>query len=198
MFRMKDILRNLKEARGYPIEQVFGELNERTLRTYVKGMEVKQHLELLDNQVSSLKSVLDDKVLEDSSSESDFDADLYLNNEEDNVNDVVIPQTPSEEVRTRICNTENHLSLIRGTSEDRIWDKIGNPLSPNHIEQGYSICCENTINMINSIKDLREENRDIFSFINEAIKLMLTITTNMSYVVENIIGKEESKDNLKE
>ncbi|GJV93498.1 hypothetical protein Tco_1541311 [Tanacetum coccineum] len=35
--------KSLKEARGHPIEQVIGELNERTLRTYVKGMEVKQH-----------------------------------------------------------------------------------------------------------------------------------------------------------
>nr|GEV17227.1 hypothetical protein [Tanacetum cinerariifolium] len=36
-------LKSVKEARGHPIEQVIGELNERTLRTYVKGMEVKQH-----------------------------------------------------------------------------------------------------------------------------------------------------------
>ncbi|GJX57859.1 hypothetical protein Tco_0287756 [Tanacetum coccineum] len=35
--------KSLKEAIGHPIEQVIGELNERTLRTYVKGMEVKQH-----------------------------------------------------------------------------------------------------------------------------------------------------------
>nr|GEW67158.1 hypothetical protein [Tanacetum cinerariifolium] len=35
--------KNPKKARGYPIEQVIIELNERTLRTYVKGMEVKQH-----------------------------------------------------------------------------------------------------------------------------------------------------------
>nr|GEX87122.1 hypothetical protein [Tanacetum cinerariifolium] len=32
----------LKQARGHLIEQVIGELNERTLRTYVKGMKVKQ------------------------------------------------------------------------------------------------------------------------------------------------------------
>ncbi|GKF11216.1 hypothetical protein Tco_0049142, partial [Tanacetum coccineum] len=51
--------------------------------------------------------------------------------------------------------------------------------------------------MINSIKDLREENKDMFSSINEAIKLMLAIATNMSCVVENDIGKEGSKDNLK-
>ncbi|GJZ69489.1 DUF4219 domain-containing protein [Tanacetum coccineum] len=35
--------KSVKEARGHPIEQVIGELNERTLRNYVKGMEVKQH-----------------------------------------------------------------------------------------------------------------------------------------------------------
>ncbi|GKB22873.1 retrotransposon protein [Tanacetum coccineum] len=163
--------KSLKEAKGHPIEQVI---------------------------VSSPKSVLDDKVLEDSSSDSEFDVDLYLNNEEDNVNDVVILQTPSKEVRTRIYNTGIPPYLIRGIWEVRIWDKIGNPLSPNYIGHGYSICCENTINMINLIKDLREENRDMISSINEAIKLMLAITTNMSCVVENDIGKEESKDNLKE
>ncbi|GJU39240.1 hypothetical protein Tco_1192197 [Tanacetum coccineum] len=35
--------KSVKEARGHPIEQVIGELNEKTLRTYVKGMEVRQH-----------------------------------------------------------------------------------------------------------------------------------------------------------
>ncbi|GJZ88535.1 hypothetical protein Tco_0660317, partial [Tanacetum coccineum] len=39
---------------------------------------------LLDNQVSSPKSVLDDKALEDLSSDSNFNADLHLNDEEDN------------------------------------------------------------------------------------------------------------------
>ncbi|GJZ70014.1 hypothetical protein Tco_1169196 [Tanacetum coccineum] len=153
---------------------------------------------LPDNQVSSPNSVLDDKTFENSRNDSNFDVDLYLNDEEDNGNNVVIPQTPSEEMRTRIHNTGIPPSLIRGIKEDKIWDKIGNPLNPNHIERSYSICCANTINMINSIKDLREENRDIFSSINEAIKLMLAVATNMSCVVENNIGKEELKDNLKE
>ncbi|GKD28561.1 hypothetical protein Tco_1239339 [Tanacetum coccineum] len=150
---------------------------------------------LPDNQGSSPKSVFDDKAFEDSSNESDFDVDLYLNDEEDNV---VVPQTPSEEVRTRIYNTRIPPSLIRGIWEEKIWDKIGNPLSPNHNEHGYSIFCENIIHMINSIKDLREKNSDMFSSINEAIKLMLAVTTNMSCVVENDVGKEESKDNIKE
>nr|GEV31158.1 hypothetical protein [Tanacetum cinerariifolium] len=35
--------KSIKEARDHPIEQVTGEFNERTLRTYVKGMEVRKH-----------------------------------------------------------------------------------------------------------------------------------------------------------
>ncbi|GJZ91032.1 hypothetical protein Tco_0662959 [Tanacetum coccineum] len=101
------------------------------------------------NQGSSPKSVLDDKAFED----SNFDVDLYLNAEEANGDNVVVPQTPNE---------------------------------------------ENIINMINSTKDLREENRNMFSSINEAIKLMLAVATNMNCVVENDFGKEELKNNLKE
>ncbi|GJU93652.1 hypothetical protein Tco_1318408 [Tanacetum coccineum] len=108
---------------------------------------------LLDNQGSSSKSVLNDKAFEDSRNDSEFDVDLYLNDEEDNGDNMAIPQTPSK---------------------------------------------ENTINMINSIKDLKEENKDMFSSINEAIKLMLAVATNMSCDVENDVGKEEFKDNLKE
>ncbi|GJZ55604.1 hypothetical protein Tco_0610797 [Tanacetum coccineum] len=140
--------KSLKEARGHPIEQVIGELNERTLSA--------------------------------------------------NGDNVVISKTSSEEMRTRIYNIKIPPSLIRGIGEDKIWDQIENPLSPNHIKRSYSICCENTINMINSIKDLREENRDMLSSINEATKLMLVVATNMSCVVKNNIRKEESKDNLKE
>ncbi|GJT70004.1 hypothetical protein Tco_1029290 [Tanacetum coccineum] len=116
---------------------------------------------------------------------------------EDDDDSMVVPQTPSEKIRTRIDNTRVTPPLIRGIREDKIWGKIRNPLSPNQNERGYFVCCENAVEMINSIKDLREENRDMFSSINEAIKLMLDVATNMSCVVENDIGKEGSKDNLK-
>ncbi|GJW15464.1 hypothetical protein Tco_0019597 [Tanacetum coccineum] len=75
---------------------------------------------LSDNQGISPKSVLDDKAFEDLSNNLDFDIDLYLNNEEDNGDNMVIPQTPKEEVRTRIYNTRIPLSLVRGIKEDRI------------------------------------------------------------------------------
>ncbi|GJZ01687.1 hypothetical protein Tco_0519648 [Tanacetum coccineum] len=150
---------------------------------------------LPDNQIGSPNSVLVSKMFDNSSNDSH--EELYLNDEEDDSDSMVVPQTPSEEIRTRIDNTRVPPPLIRGIGEDKIWDKIGNSLSPHHIKCGYSICCENTIEMINSIKYLKEENRDMFSSINESIKLMLAIATNMSCVVENDIGNEGSKDNLK-
>ncbi|GJV98397.1 reverse transcriptase domain-containing protein [Tanacetum coccineum] len=48
---------------------------------------------LLDNQVFSPKSVLDDKAFEDSSNDSDFDLESYINDGEDNGDNVVVPQT---------------------------------------------------------------------------------------------------------
>nr|GEU29842.1 hypothetical protein [Tanacetum cinerariifolium] len=76
--------KSVKEARGHPIKQVIGELNERTL------------------------------------SDSDFNVELYFNNEEDDGDNVVIPQTQSEEMRTRIYNTGIPSSLIRRIEEDKI------------------------------------------------------------------------------
>ncbi|GKA15342.1 hypothetical protein Tco_0695089 [Tanacetum coccineum] len=48
---------------------------------------------LLDNQVFSPKSVLGDKAFEDSSNDSDFDLESYINDGEDNGDNVVVPQT---------------------------------------------------------------------------------------------------------
>ncbi|GJZ95837.1 retrovirus-related pol polyprotein from transposon TNT 1-94 [Tanacetum coccineum] len=107
-------------------------------KTYVKGMEVKQHccfnemkdldvsniiqnwfdfisdyymsnicamnkkfdlhlanimkiMVLPDNQIGSPNSVLDEKMFENSSNDSDFNVELYLNDEKDNGDNVVIP-----------------------------------------------------------------------------------------------------------
>ncbi|GKC51473.1 hypothetical protein Tco_1074218 [Tanacetum coccineum] len=148
---------------------------------------------LPDNQEDSPRSVLDNEMFEISSNKSGFEADEHPNDEENNNDITAIPQAPSEATITRIYNTRIPPSLMR---EDKIWDKIGNPLSPNLIEHGNFICCENTINMVNSIKDLREENKNMLSSINKAIKLMLAITTKMCGVIEEISNKLESKDDL--
>ncbi|GJQ97559.1 hypothetical protein Tco_0008698 [Tanacetum coccineum] len=148
---------------------------------------------LPDNLDDSPRSVLENEMFEISSNESGFNTDDHPNDEEVNNENVVVPQALNEEMITRIYNIRIPPSLIR---EDGIWDKIRKPLSPNLIEHGNSICCENTINMINSINDLREENRNMLSSINEAINLMLAVTTNMSRVIEDIYEKLESKDSL--
>ncbi|GKE12903.1 hypothetical protein Tco_1416454 [Tanacetum coccineum] len=46
--------------------------------------------------------------------------------------------------------------------------------------------------------EMWEENNHMLYSINEAIKLMLAITTNMSRVIEDIGVKLESKDNFDE
>ncbi|GJY39376.1 hypothetical protein Tco_0425740 [Tanacetum coccineum] len=48
---------------------------------------------LSDNQIGSPDSVLDDKMFENSSNDSDFNVELYLNDEEHNDDNVVVPQT---------------------------------------------------------------------------------------------------------
>ncbi|GKC19147.1 hypothetical protein Tco_1021297, partial [Tanacetum coccineum] len=61
---------------------------------------------------------------------------MYLNDEEDDGDNMIIPQTPSKEIRTRIDNNKCPPSLLNEIGEDEIWEKIKNPLSPNHIERG--------------------------------------------------------------
>ncbi|GKD64217.1 hypothetical protein Tco_1306325 [Tanacetum coccineum] len=148
---------------------------------------------LSDNQEDTPRSVLDKEMFEISSNELGFEADEHPNNEENNNDIEATSQAPSKVMITRIYNIGIPPSLMR---EDKIWDKIGNPLSPNLTENGNSIYCENIINMVNSIKDLREENKNMLSSINKAIKLMLAITTNMCGVIEEISNKLESKDDL--
>ncbi|GJS16520.1 hypothetical protein Tco_0410992 [Tanacetum coccineum] len=89
--------------------------------------------------------------------------------------------------------------------DDRIIEPVvQNPvrslsLKANVLEPGYPKSLKEARgHPIEQVIDLREENKDMFSSINEAIKLMLAVATNMSCVIENDIRKEESKDNLKE
>nr|GEX30968.1 hypothetical protein [Tanacetum cinerariifolium] len=73
---------------------------------------------LSHNQIGSPNSVLDCKMLDNSSNDSHEES--YLNDEEDDNDSMVVPQTPSEEIRTRIDNTRIPPPLIRGIEEDKI------------------------------------------------------------------------------
>nr|GEW26459.1 hypothetical protein [Tanacetum cinerariifolium] len=105
-----------------------------------------ERMVLYDNPMGSLNNVIDNQIFNISSDESYASSvKMYLNDEEDDGDSMAIPQTLSEEIRTKIDNTR---------------------------------------------KDHREEDKAMFMSVNKVIKLMLSIATNMSSVVENEIGKE--------
>nr|GFA96562.1 hypothetical protein [Tanacetum cinerariifolium] len=60
--------------------------------------------------------MFDDKAFKDLSNDFKFDVDLYLNDEEDNGDNVVVPQTPSEGIKLMLavatnmsCDDENDI-----------------------------------------------------------------------------------------
>ncbi|GJV64176.1 hypothetical protein Tco_1475004 [Tanacetum coccineum] len=91
--------KSLKEARGHPIEQVISELHERTLSPH-------KIMVLPVNQVGSPNSVLDNEIFDNSSNEFDLDEITLPGDEEVNSDNVVIPQSPNEDVITRVYNTK--------------------------------------------------------------------------------------------
>ncbi|GJV35331.1 hypothetical protein Tco_1407808 [Tanacetum coccineum] len=76
---------------------------------------------LPDNQMGSPYNVLDNQIFETSSNDSHpSNVEMYLNDEEDDGDNMVIPQTPSEEIRTMIDNTKCPPSLLKEIGEDKI------------------------------------------------------------------------------
>ncbi|GKA58835.1 hypothetical protein Tco_0758148 [Tanacetum coccineum] len=60
---------------------------------------------LPDNPMGSLDNVLDNQIFETSSNDSHLsNVEMYLNDEEDDGDSMVIPKTPSEKTRIRIDN----------------------------------------------------------------------------------------------
>nr|GFB06852.1 hypothetical protein [Tanacetum cinerariifolium] len=51
--------------------------------------------------------MFDDKAFKDSSNDFKFDVDLYLNDEEDNGDNVVVPQTLSEGIKLMLAVATN-------------------------------------------------------------------------------------------
>nr|GEU90937.1 retrovirus-related Pol polyprotein from transposon TNT 1-94 [Tanacetum cinerariifolium] len=60
---------------------------------------------------------------------------MYLLDEEDDGDSIVIPQTLSEEIRNRLDNSRCPPPLLQEVGQDPIWDKIREPLSLNLIER---------------------------------------------------------------
>ena len=94
-------------------------------------------------------------------------------------------------------NDQVTTSPFRGIGDEKIWEKIRKPLSPKLHEGNHSICCENTIDMLNAIKDYREENREIFKSLHDGVKMLQALASNMTCIVHNDRGDDTCDDNFK-
>ena len=88
------------------------------------------------------------------------------------------PRTKLEEIMKDdvVCNLNNApatTSPFKGIGEEKIWEKIRKPLSSKLREGNHAICCENTIDMLNAIKDYREENREMLKSLHDGVKMLL-------------------------
>nr|GEW55290.1 hypothetical protein [Tanacetum cinerariifolium] len=73
-----------------------------------------------DNPLGSLDNVLDNQIFNTTSDDSHpTNVEMYLNDKEDDGDTMIIPQTPSEEIRTRIDNTKCPSSLLNEIVEDK-------------------------------------------------------------------------------
>ncbi|GJR59769.1 hypothetical protein Tco_1501931 [Tanacetum coccineum] len=73
------------------------------------------------NPLGTPDNVLDNRIIDTASNDSHpSNAEMYLNDEEDDGDTMIIPRTPSEEIRTRIDNTKCHPSLLNEIGEDEI------------------------------------------------------------------------------
>ncbi|GJY25884.1 retrovirus-related pol polyprotein from transposon TNT 1-94 [Tanacetum coccineum] len=103
--------------------------------------------------------------------------------------------------------------ILRGFAESEIWDKIKDecPQRSNSYdecpqrslrlnEDEYSICCENTIHMMNALKEARMKSREMLLSIHHSLKMLLDIISNMNRKLEdekikrNDKGKEKVND----
>nr|GEW55291.1 hypothetical protein [Tanacetum cinerariifolium] len=73
-----------------------------------------------DNPLGSLDNVLDNQIFDTTSDDSHpTNVEIYLNDKEDDGDTMIIPQTPSEKIRTRIDNTKCPSSLLNEIVEDK-------------------------------------------------------------------------------
>nr|GFB27316.1 hypothetical protein [Tanacetum cinerariifolium] len=79
-----------------------------------------ERMVLPDNPIGYPDNVLDNQIFETSNNESyPSNVEMYLNDKGDASDSMVIPQTPSEEIRTRIDNTRS-LPFLKEIGEDKI------------------------------------------------------------------------------
>nr|GFB36407.1 hypothetical protein [Tanacetum cinerariifolium]GFC12301.1 hypothetical protein [Tanacetum cinerariifolium] len=87
--------------------------------------------------------------------------------------------------------------ILRGFTKSKIWNKIKEPLSPRMNEDEYLICCENTTNMMNALKEARMESKEMLLSIHHSLKMVLEIISKMNTKLEDEKIKRNDKGNEK-
>ncbi|PWA88201.1 hypothetical protein CTI12_AA122700 [Artemisia annua] len=82
---------------------------------------------------------------------------------------------------------------LRCFAESEVWDLIKEPLSPRMNEDEYSICCENTAQMVNALKESRIEARVMLMSIHEGIMELLATMSKMNRKLEDDKMKRNGK-----
>ncbi|PWA90639.1 hypothetical protein CTI12_AA096710 [Artemisia annua] len=168
----------------------------------------------MNNQPSSPNNVLDNVILLSSDTNS-----LSANNGSQEIGDNnVVPQAPTKSVGMGkglfMHNTQQKqyprinleklmpddaqatTSPFRGIVDEKVWEKIRKPLSPKLREGNLAIFCENTIDMLNAIKDNREENREMLKSLHDGVKMLQALASKMTCIVHNDRGDDSCDDNL--
>ncbi|PWA61582.1 hypothetical protein CTI12_AA370070 [Artemisia annua] len=168
----------------------------------------------MNNHSSSPNNVLDNVIL----LSSDINSLNANNGSQEIVDNNVIPQAPTKRVGMGkglfMHNTQQEqyprinleklmqddaqvtTSPFRGIGDEKVWEKIRKPLSRKLREGNHAICCENTIDMLNAIKDNREENHEMLKSLHDGVKILQALASNMTCIVHNDRGDDSCGDNL--
>ncbi|PWA80062.1 hypothetical protein CTI12_AA189680 [Artemisia annua] len=174
----------------------------------------------MNNQPPSPNNVLDNLIFQS----SDTNSLIANNGSEKFFNNNVVPQAPTrsvgmgkgwfmqnnqqqyprinleeqmqDDVWSNPQNDQVTTSSFRGIGDEEVWEKIRKPLSPKLREGNHAICCENTIDMLNAIKDHREETRKMLKSLHDRVKMLQSLASNMTCIVHQERGDDTCEDNL--
>nr|GEY42962.1 hypothetical protein [Tanacetum cinerariifolium] len=140
LFIRRTIIKNIVEDLQLGVESYQRTINLNKPKLYFEGINEKipykmtgtgkgfvyrnkynERMVYLDNPLRSSDNVLNNQIFDTTSDDSyQSNVEMYLNDEEDDGDNLIIPQTLSKEIMTRIDNTKCPPSFIKEIGEDEI------------------------------------------------------------------------------
>ena len=122
--------------------------------------------------------------------------DWFMPNNQQQYPRINLEKLMQDDVWSNPQNVQATSPLTRGIGDEEVWEKIRKPLSPKLREGNHAICCENTIDMLNAIKDHREETRKMLKSLHDGVKMLQALASNMTCIVHQDRGVDTCEDNL--